>query len=63
MITAMKKTYIQPTIQIVHVESAQIIATSSYEVGISRSVEAADASESLVKSYNNSIQWDGFDEW
>ena len=63
MITAMKKTYIQPAIQIVHVESAQIIATSSYEVGINRSMNAADASESLVKSYNNSIQWDGFDEW
>ena len=49
----MRKTYMQPQTCVVKLSQTHIIAASS--VGISRSTDAADNSESLVKSFNSDI--------
>ena len=57
----MKKNYIQPTLNIVHVRPAQMMALSN--VGINRVEDYADVSESLVKrnTISNYNVWD--DDW
>ncbi|MBR5394050.1 MAG: hypothetical protein IK144_03080 [Bacteroidaceae bacterium] len=57
----MKKNYIQPTLNIVHVRPAQMMALSN--VGINRVESDADGSEALVKGNSSSDYnvWD--DDW
>ena len=56
----MRKSYIQPTLTVVHIAQVQMIAAS--DTGLKTKGDAADASESLVKSFNyNSEIWDDDD--
>ena len=59
--TIMKKIYIQPSLSIVHVQSAQMMALSN--VGINRTESDADGSEALVKGNSSASYnvWD--DDW
>ena len=55
----MRKTYIQPSLSVVHITQMQMIAAS--DTGLKKG-GTADASESLVKSFNsNSDIWDDDD--
>ena len=57
--SAMRKSYIQPTLTVVHIAQVQMIAAS--DTGLKKG-GTADGSESLVKSFNsNSGIWDDDD--